>query len=89
MDGKPLTYRRNSDKEESLRLFSFSSYDTYVDKSNNDRMRNPGGYGAPLQRGDSATFGSDNRTNKHQHQRKRKSQFEEYDESGEGGTGDY
>lgn len=33
MDGKPLSLRRNNDDRDALRLFSYSSYDTYAEKS--------------------------------------------------------
>ena len=82
MDGKPLMYRRNQDDRESLRLFSYSSYDTYVEKNNNERLRQPGNYGAPLQRGDSNVSTSfnngDGRQNGGQQQKKRRKNYDEY-----------
>jgi len=73
-------YRRNQDDRESLRLFSYSSYDTYVEKNNNERLRQPGNYGAPLQRGDSnvsTSFSGDGRQGG-QLQKKRRKNYDDY-----------
>jgi len=82
MDGKPL-FRRHQEDRDSLRLFSYSSYDTFMEKSDLENMRGqPASYGASMTRGDSATFGSSVMGGGEVGQlpRKRKTGFDDYDE---------
>ena len=81
MDGKPM-FRRHQEDRDSLRLFSYSSYDTFMEKSNLESLRRqPASYGASMTRGDSATFGSSViGRGVGQVPRKRKTGFDDYDE---------
>jgi hypothetical protein len=78
MDGKPPSFRRGNEDKDQLRLFSYSSYDSFMER-NSDRHKIHGTYGdvgSVSAGGPGNLFGRDKI-------RKRKNQYDEFDE-GEG-----